>query len=192
MWRKNRAVNTGSSCRGVDLNRNFGYQWMVAGASSNPCSETYAGPRQDSELETKAVESALQAKAGQWDAYITIHTYGNWWFTPFGYTTLTNGMANYNDLMAKALIGVNAFKAVNGITLVHGPSAKILYLAAGGSEDWAYAIGGIKYAYCLELRPGQSGTDSSYGFALPENRAPLAGAETFAGLTAFLRTIIVA
>jgi len=27
MWRKNRVKNSGSSCRGVDLNRNFGFHW---------------------------------------------------------------------------------------------------------------------------------------------------------------------
>ena len=30
MWRKNRRPNTGSSCVGTDLNRNFGFQWMVS------------------------------------------------------------------------------------------------------------------------------------------------------------------
>ena len=30
LWRKNRAPNAGSSCIGVDLNRNFGFQWMVS------------------------------------------------------------------------------------------------------------------------------------------------------------------
>ncbi len=30
MWRKNRSPNSGSSCVGTDLNRNFGYAWMVS------------------------------------------------------------------------------------------------------------------------------------------------------------------
>lgn len=29
MWRKNRKPNSGSSCVGTDLNRNFGFQWRV-------------------------------------------------------------------------------------------------------------------------------------------------------------------
>jgi hypothetical protein len=29
MWRKNRSPSPGSSCLGTDLNRNFGYKWMV-------------------------------------------------------------------------------------------------------------------------------------------------------------------
>jgi len=37
-----------------------------------------------------------------------------------------------------------------------------------GSEDWANGVAQIPYAFCLELRPGQTGTDSNFGFTLPE------------------------
>ena len=38
--RKNRKPNweTGSSCIGTDVNRNFAYKWMVSGSSNYPCS----------------------------------------------------------------------------------------------------------------------------------------------------------
>ena len=57
-----------------------------------------------------------------------------------------------------------------GAAWVYGSSSNILYIASGGSEDWAQGNAGIKYAYCLELRPSQTGVDSSYGFTLPEDR----------------------
>ena len=41
----------------------------------------------------------------------------------------------------------------------------------------------------MELRPGQTGTDSQYGFTLPEDRAPKAGEETYQGILAFLKSI---
>ena len=45
MWRKNRAINQGSSCVGVDPNRNYPFLWAVCGNnSSNPCSAVYHGP----------------------------------------------------------------------------------------------------------------------------------------------------
>ena len=37
MWRKTRSVNPGFKCRGTDPNRNWGYNWGLIGASSNPC-----------------------------------------------------------------------------------------------------------------------------------------------------------
>lgn len=42
-----------------------------------------------------------------------------------------------------------------------GPSAALLYPAAGGSDDWAKSIG-IKYSYTIELRD-----KGRYGFVLP-------------------------
>lgn len=44
-----------------------------------------------------------------------------------------------------------------------GPSATLLYPAAGGSDDWAKSIG-IKYSYTIELRD-----TGRYGFVLPAN-----------------------
>ena len=59
MWRKTRSVNANSRCRGVDPNRNFDYKWNTIGASSNPCDETYAGPRAFSEVETQAISNYI-------------------------------------------------------------------------------------------------------------------------------------
>lgn len=82
---------------------------------------------------------------------------------------------------------------------ITGSSSQILYVASGGSEDWAYVrkiplfclyrflvlklnlkkknfflfikgIAKIKYSYCFELRPGQGDDDYSFGFTLPEDR----------------------
>ena len=47
----------------------------------------------------------------------------------------------------------------------------------------------MKYAFGLELRPGQSGPDSLYGFMLPEDRIPLAGEETYQGLMAMIAAV---
>jgi murein tripeptide amidase MpaA len=44
MWRKNRRKNPNSSCYGVDINRNWNYQWGTGGSSSIACSDTYMGP----------------------------------------------------------------------------------------------------------------------------------------------------
>jgi len=193
MWRKNRKRNSGSTCIGVDLNRNYGFQWMTGGSSSSPCSDTYAGPSADSESETKAVQAAINAAPGKWDSFLTIHSYGKWWFTPYGYTAATLP-SDYTDLNDKAKIGVQALQAVYKETgWTTGSSSQILYVASGGSEDWAYGTAKIKYSYCLELRPGQDETTitsgNGNGFTLPESKAPLAGEETYQGVKAFLNAI---
>lgn len=43
-----------------------------------------------------------------------------------------------------------------------GSSANTLYPAAGGSDDWAKGIAGIKYAYTIEM-----GDTGRFGFVLP-------------------------
>lgn len=50
------------SCEGVDPNRNFDIHWgegKLAGASLDPCHDTYAGPSAFSEVETKAISDYI-------------------------------------------------------------------------------------------------------------------------------------
>lgn len=49
---------------------------MVVGASKDPCSETYGGVSAGSELETKAVQKAINANLGKWETFISLHSYG--------------------------------------------------------------------------------------------------------------------
>jgi len=192
MWRKNRRVNSGTTCIGVDLNRNYGHFWMYAGASSNPCSDTYAGSKADSEPETQAVEKHIMKSNSDYDSFLTIHTYGLWWFTPWGYSS-TVLPADYNEMMTHVTKAKDAIKASHskGSTFVIGSSAQILYEAAGGSDDWAKGVANIKHSCTLELRPGQTGVDSSYGFLLPADRINDAGLETVAGIMAYFNSIKV-
>ena len=49
LWRKNRSVNSGN-CMGVDLNRNFSFEWgNPFGSSFDPCDNTYRGTEAFSE-----------------------------------------------------------------------------------------------------------------------------------------------
>ena len=50
------------------------------------------------------------------------------------------------------------------------------------------AIAGIKYSYCIELRP--DGDDYSNGFVLPETEIPLAGEEMFVGIKTLINSFI--
>lgn len=188
LWRKNRRVNSGSTCMGVDLNRNYNFQWNPnSGASPLPCSETYAGSGANSEPETQAIIAAINAKAGEWDAYLSLHTYGNYWLSPYGYST--TAPPTNTDLQAKAKIGVDAIFSVHREIFTYGPSSTQLYINSGSSKDWAYGAAGIKYSYVLELRPGPSSPDYGFAFQLPVDRMPLVSNETYVGIKAFLNAI---
>lgn len=74
-WRKTRSRNSYSSCRGTDPNRNFGFHWRENGASNNPCSETYAGPKAFSELESTNIGNHLWRNRQRTRVYLTFHSY---------------------------------------------------------------------------------------------------------------------
>lgn len=95
--------------RKFDLNSGLITKWL----SSNPCSDTYAGPVPESEPETKAVVDSINKKLGEWDAFISIHSKGQWWLTPFGYSTTVLPVDN-DDILAAANIGADAIKNYNG------------------------------------------------------------------------------
>ena len=59
MWRKNRRINPGSECEGVDINRNFPKAYGVS-SSTNPCHEDFRGTEAFSENEAAAMRDYLE------------------------------------------------------------------------------------------------------------------------------------
>ena len=57
--------------------------------------------------------------------------------------------------------------------------------AAGGSEDYAKGVAGIKFSYCFELRD-----TGRYGFILPPNQIVPTGQETFAAVKSMAEDVI--
>jgi hypothetical protein len=71
----------------ADMNRNFGFHWNEGGSSANGCSDTFHGGAAFSEIESQHVRDAILAVAGQAEMYLTFHSYGQYWLTPWGYTS---------------------------------------------------------------------------------------------------------
>lgn len=99
--------------------------YQEGGASDIPCSEVYAGPGADSELETQAIENSLKAREGNWDVYFNVHSYGNWWLLPYSWSE-TIFPQDYNELLEKARIGTAAIKSVNGEDFIAGSSSQLM------------------------------------------------------------------
>jgi len=158
LWRKNRS-GTGN-CRGVDLNRNYGYRWGGLGTSPNPCSDIYCGPGPFSEPETRAHRDFFQS-APLFFAFLTFHSYGQYILYPWGYATELP--ADHQQLHQLGLRAAQEIQRYGQVAYRVGSSAILLYPAAGGSDDWAKSIG-VKYAYTPELRD-----TGRHGFVLPAN-----------------------
>ncbi|KAK9307454.1 hypothetical protein QLX08_002253 [Tetragonisca angustula] len=173
LWRKTRS-KTSSTCRGVDGNRNYDMQWMTIGASNNPCSDTYAGPKPFSEVENQHLRDFILARKGQIKAYLTFHSYGQYILYPWGWTS--NVPANEPELRNLASQCAQAIAKSRRTRYTYGTSANALYPAAGGSDDWALGKADIKLSFTYELPGGNS------GFLLPASEIKPVGIETFEAL----------
>lgn len=63
-------------------------------------------------------------KQGQWDSYVSLHSYGQFFFTPWGFTSVLP--SDYKELEEKALIATQAIKLVNGSEFTVGSSSNLL------------------------------------------------------------------
>lgn len=145
-WRKNRRDN-GDGSFGVDLNRNYGYEWGFnnSGSSPNPGSETYRGSAAFSEPETRMVRDFCL----QHDFVFTFnyHTFSNLLIYPWGYSDdlAEPALADYADLFTRE----NHYKA--GVA-----TQTVGYPVNGTSDDWMYGATGA-LAYTPEVGPGEWG-----------------------------------
>lgn len=179
LWRKTRGKNSGSTCIGADPNRNFGYQWGGTGASSNPCSETYRGDKAHSEVEVLAeTDYIVKNFKGRISSFLSVHSYGQYWLYPWGYTSnVTPDDKELNRVAKAAVAALNKVTPSTKYTI--GTSTNVLYAAAGGADDWSYGNASAKFSYTVELR--DTGT---YGFQLPANQIIPTGEETTAAFIA--------
>ncbi|XP_032830828.1 carboxypeptidase B2-like [Petromyzon marinus] len=161
LWRKNRARSSHSACVGVDLNRNWNASWGGPGASADPCSQTFQGSRPESEPEVRAVAAFIRERRHRLHAYVTVHAYSQMLIFPYSYTEQRS--AHHEELELVAQEVVQALRSVHGTPYRHGAGGPMLYMAAGGSDDWAHDLG-IKYSFTFELRD-----TGRYGFLLPAN-----------------------
>ena len=143
MHRKNRRSNPqNSNCntgtqQGVDLNRNYGYNWGAnnSGSSGNPCSAVYRGTSAFSEPETEAVSNFILSRefnnALHYHSYsnLLIHSWGDGSYPDEPYLTtlreIGNEMTHYNGY----LVGT-------GIETVG-------YTVNGDAVDWSYGNAGL-------------------------------------------------
>lgn len=129
MWRKNRRKQ-GIVTNGVDLNRNYGFQWgLNSGSSGNANSDTYRGPAAFSEAESQLIKQLSIDK--KFTTSMHHHSYAEILFYPFDYTN-----ANCADAVLMKKAG-DSLTACNNYSVEHG-AGSLGYLASGTTPDWMY------------------------------------------------------
>lgn len=151
-WRKNLRDNNNNATvdtqDGVDLNRNFPYQWGLASGSSGTISdETYRGPSAGSEIETQIQMNqviALQPLTG-----FALHTFSDLYVHPWGYTPAPTADSAWFFRVDDELSAKNGYQA--------GESPRVLYSVSGEYNDWMYGETGTKpraYTWTPEIGDG--------------------------------------
>ncbi|XP_065057316.1 carboxypeptidase B-like isoform X1 [Rhopilema esculentum] len=177
LWRKTRSATRISYCFGADANRNWPFQFGGADSSPFPCSPTYKGTGPLSEIEVKNVVDYLQSVKSRLKAFFTFHSYGQFIFYPWSYTTEPSpDEKKLNDI---ANMTANALWRVNGTKYAVGPPSRLLYSVGGGSMDFVYGELGVTCAFCFELR----GKSEIVNFLLPPEQIEETGKETFVAVT---------
>ena len=145
LWRKNRRQNDDGSY-GVDLNRNYGWEWgNNKGSSGLPNNQSYRGESPFSEPETEKMQQLLHEQPP--NISISVHSFGNQWMYPWGYqsqptddirrfeyySTLMTNKNHYDNRSAWALFG-----ATNGASddYHYGQLNSLAFtVEVGGRED---------------------------------------------------------
>ncbi len=182
-WRKNRRLNPGGTY-GVDLNRNWGFQWAAvpapadAGGSYGTATETsevYYGTAPFSEPEIQAVRD-LANSLPNLKAFEDIHTYSELYLAPWRYTSALPPGAPSLEALANRQVAVTA--AVHSHTYTRN-----LYRSSGGAIDFIWN-GKRAGAISPELRPSAAAPDG--GFAPPATEIIPTGEEHLAAVLALL------
>lgn len=159
-WRKNMRDNNNDGIfnekdDGVDLNRNYSFEWGKddEGSSSNPSAVTYRGEEAFSEPEVRAVRDFIDEHA--FSCALNYHAFGNFLLYPWGFSGSTNPdsvlFANYADhLSSHSGYGTGTTQQTLG------------YLANGTAGDWMYAMHEI-----IAVTPEIG--DADWGFWPPES-----------------------
>lgn len=148
MWRKNRKLNRDGSY-GVDLNRNYSFQWGTGGSSTNPTSDTYMGTEPFSEPETQAIKKYVEQNENV-TVLLSFHSYSKLILYPWGHKY--DGIEDSRDQMVHQKMA-ERMSTWNGY---EPQQSSELYIASGDTTDWSYGVHKI-FSFTFELDPSGGG-----------------------------------
>lgn len=158
-WRKN-ARGEGSSIWGVDLNRNYVFQWNACGGSSgSKGSDTYRGASAGSEPETQAMMNFVKEK--NFAMNVSYHSYSELVIYPYG----CQNQVTPENFIVKSVAEAFGKKLVKdgGGTATYdvGTGWQLLYPVDGDDIGWMYnEVNTV--AFVVEVNASKQGFQPAY------------------------------
>ncbi|PZC86413.1 hypothetical protein B5X24_HaOG209132 [Helicoverpa armigera] len=146
------------SCYGVNLDRNFEYQWIPADElrAEHPCGSLYAGSRQLSEAETRALTHFMHDQHTPLFTFIAFKE-GDVLGVLYPYSHTKKKRAFDHVYRQRASRAAAAAYSIGNRPYVAGQTSEFLPLYAGGIEDWVDGHLGIDNTYTIMMfRPTDS------------------------------------
>ncbi|KAH7152983.1 hypothetical protein EDB81DRAFT_440047 [Dactylonectria macrodidyma] len=194
LWRKTRQQTNLQFCRGLDLDRAFGFEWDGSRVQRDPCSESYGGEKPFQAIE--AVQIADWARNQTWNnvrfvGLVDLHSYSQQILFPYSYTCSVDppNLENLEELAAGI---AKAIRLSNGesYTVTSACEGAVSARESGGERfwsrvesgggsavDWFYHEMRAHFSYQIKLRD-----TGSYGFLLPKEYIIPTGEEVFNAL----------
>ena len=206
LWRKNRQQTSLRFCRGLDLDRAYGFEWDTDAISNdNPCSESFSGESPFEAVEAYRFAQFVRNETANnnvdFVGYLDLHSYSQQILYPYSYscTSKPPNLENLEELavgLAKAIRlsggesygiisaceGSVPFKSCSHSSSTQGQQARWPRMETGGGSalDWMYHEIDVRHSFQLKLRD-----TGSYGFLLPSENIVPTGKEIFKAVEYF-------